>query len=45
MGFAREIANRVIFIADGVILEEGSPEQVFTQPQNERTRRFLSMVL
>ena len=45
MGFAREIADRVIFIDEGIICEEGTPEQVFGNPQNERTRQFLSKVL
>jgi len=45
MGFAREVANRVLFIADGVILEEGTPEEVFDNPQNPRTRDFLNKVL
>jgi cystine transport system ATP-binding protein len=41
MKFAREVANRVIFMSDGVIQEEGSPSQFFMQPQTERARRFL----
>ena len=45
MGFAREVAHRVLFIDEGIICEEGSPEQVFDNPQNERTRQFLSKVL
>ena len=45
MGFAREISTRVIFIDQGIIQEQGSPEQIFTQPQNERTQLFLSKVL
>lgn len=45
MGFAREVADRVIFIDDGVITEEGTPEQLFTNPQSERLREFLSKVL
>lgn len=45
MGFAREVADRVIFMADGRIVEEGTPEQVFDAPQEERTREFLSKVL
>lgn len=45
MGFAREVADRVIFIDDGYIAEEGSPEQIFTNPQNERTKAFLGKVL
>ncbi|AEA46903.1 amino acid ABC transporter ATP-binding protein [Archaeoglobus veneficus] len=45
MGFAREVGDRVIFMDQGVIIEEGKPEQIFTNPQHERTRKFLSMIL
>lgn len=45
MGFAREVADRVIFIDGGVIQEEGPPAQLFTAPQNPRTAAFLSKVL
>lgn len=45
MGFAREVANRVVFIDQGIIQEEGTPEQIFTAPQNPRTAAFLSKVL
>jgi len=45
MGFARQVADRVIFMADGEIVEQGTPEQFFDNPQNERTRTFLSQVL
>ena len=45
MGFAREVADRVLFMADGVIMEEGTPEQIFGDPQNDRTKDFLSKVL
>ena len=45
MGFAREVCDRVIFMDDGYILEEGTPEEIFTSPKNERTRDFLSKVL
>ena len=45
MGFAREVAHRVIFIDQGVIMEEGHPQTIFTQPSHERTRAFLSKVL
>lgn len=45
MGFARDVADRVIFMADGYIVEEGSPEDIFTNPKEERTRSFLSRVL
>ncbi len=45
MGFAREVADRVLFMADGVILEEGAPEELFNHPKNPRTQDFLSKVL
>ncbi len=45
MGFAREAANRVIFMADGEIVEVGEPEHFFTNPQEERTQLFLSQIL
>ncbi len=45
MGFAREISNRVIFMDGGVILEEGTPEEVFDHPKHARTQEFLSKVL
>ncbi len=45
MGFAREVADRVIFIDDGYIVEQGTPKEVFDHPQNERTINFLNMVL
>ena len=45
MGFAREVADRVLFIDQGVIMEQGTPEQIFGNPQNERTQSFLSKVL
>lgn len=45
MGFAREVADRVIFIDQGVIQEQGTPEQIFNAPQNPRTALFLSKVL
>ncbi|MHB1405974.1 MAG: amino acid ABC transporter ATP-binding protein [Desulfitobacteriaceae bacterium] len=41
MSFAREVADRVIFMDKGIIIEEGSPEDIFTRPQHERTRNFL----
>lgn len=44
MGFAREAADRVIFMDEGVIVEEGSPEQVFDNPQSERTKDFLGHI-
>ncbi len=45
MGFAREVAHRVLFMDEGVIAEDGPPEQIFTNPQRLRTREFLSKVL
>ena len=45
MGFAREVADRVIFMADGKIVEEGKPEQIFSAPEQPRTREFLAKVL
>jgi polar amino acid transport system ATP-binding protein len=45
MGFARDIANRVCFLDAGVILEEGPPEQIFSEPQNPRTRGFLQRII
>jgi polar amino acid transport system ATP-binding protein len=45
MGFARDIANRVCFLDAGVILEEGPPEQIFSEPQNPRTRAFLQRII
>ncbi len=45
MGFAREVADRIVFIDDGVILEEGAPEEFFSNPKSERLKDFLSKVL
>ena len=45
MGFAREVANRVIFLDDGLIAEQGSPEEIFGSPKTERLQTFLSKVL
>ncbi|MBR4935247.1 MAG: amino acid ABC transporter ATP-binding protein, partial [Anaerotignum sp.] len=45
MGFAREVGTRLLFMDQGVIMEQGKPEDVFTNPQNERTQAFLSKVL
>jgi len=45
MGFAREIADRVIVFANGDIIESGPPEEIFTNPKHERTQTFLSRVL
>ena len=45
MGFARQVADRVLFIDEGVVVEEGTPTDLFDHPKEERTRRFLSKVL
>ena len=45
MGFAREVADRMVFFDGGRIVEEGTPEQIFTQPQQERTKLFLEQIL
>jgi polar amino acid transport system ATP-binding protein len=45
MGFARDIANRVCFLDEGVILEEGPPAQIFSEPREERTKRFLQRII
>jgi len=45
MGFAREVADRIVFMADGIIVEEGPPSQIFSRPNNERTSQFLRSVL
>jgi polar amino acid transport system ATP-binding protein len=45
MGFARDIATRVCFLDDGVILEQGPPEQMFASPQQERTKQFLARIV
>ena len=45
MGFAREVADRVIFMADGAIVEEGTPSELFDKPKEERTKNFLNKVL
>ncbi len=45
MGFAREVADRMVFMADGDIVEVGTPEHFFEDPQNERTKRFLNQIL
>jgi polar amino acid transport system ATP-binding protein len=45
MGFAKEVADRVVFMDEGVVVEEGPPARLLTDPQHERTRRFLQMVL
>jgi polar amino acid transport system ATP-binding protein len=45
MGFARDVADRIIFIDDGLIVEQGTPEEVMGNPKNVRTKSFLSKVL
>ena len=45
MGFAREVADRVIFMCDGKIAEEGTPDEIFSNPQNPRTKQFLDSIL
>jgi len=45
MGFARQVADRVVFMADGQVIEQGEPETFFENPQNDRTKTFLSQVL
>ncbi len=45
MGFAREVADRVIFMCDGVIVEQGTPEKIFTAPENPRLKQFLQSIL
>ena len=45
MGFAKEVANRVLFMDEGVIIEQNTPEAIFEDPQNSRTKDFLSKVL
>ena len=45
MGFAREVANRVVFMDAGVIVEDEVPEVIFNNPSNERTREFLRRIL
>lgn len=45
MGFAREVADRVLFVDGGVILEEGPPGELFAYPKQERTKAFLSKIL
>ena len=42
MGFAKNISDRVLFISDGIITEQGSPDQIFDHPKNEKTQKFLS---
>ena len=45
MGFAREVANRVLFMDEGIVMEEGTPEQIFSHPTSDRAKLFLSKVL
>ena len=45
MGFAREVADRILFMSDGIIAEQGTPEEIFDNPKNERTKAFLKCVL
>jgi ABC-type polar amino acid transport system ATPase subunit len=45
MGFAREVADRVIFMDDGIIVEENTPKEIFSNPQNPRTQGFLRSIL
>lgn len=45
MGFAREVGNRVLFMADGQLIEQGTPEDIFENPTNPRLKEFLSKVL
>lgn len=45
MGFARDVADRVVFMSDGIIVEEGTPEEIFSNPKEQRTKDFLSCVL
>ena len=43
MNFARSVANKIVFMADGVIVEEGTPEEIFTNPKDDRTKRFVNI--
>ena len=45
MGFAKEVGSRVLFMDDGRIVEEGTPDEIFNHPKNERLKEFLSKVL
>ena len=45
MGFARKVADRVLIMYDGIVLEEGTPEEIFGNPKNERTKQFFQSVL
>ena len=45
MGFAREVAKKVIFMADGIVQEQGTPDAIFDNPKNERLQTFLQSIL
>ena len=45
MGFAREVATKVVFMADGHVQEQGRPEEIFVNPKNERLKSFLKVIL
>ena len=45
MGFAKEVADRVVFMADGEIVEVGTPSEIFDNPREERTQKFLAQIL
>ena len=45
MGFARQVADRVVFMADGQIIEEGTPDHFFENPSNERVKQFLGKII
>ncbi len=45
MGFAKDVADNVVFLDQGLILEEGDPDMIFTNPKNDRTRQFLKRIL
>ena len=45
MGFAREVGDRILFLDEGLLVEEGTPDEVFNHPKEERTQSFLNIVL
>ena len=45
MGFAKEVADRVMFMDEGIIMEEGTPDDIFNHPKNQRTKEFLDKVM
>ena len=45
MGFAREVATKILFMSDGIVQEQGTPDEIFTHPKNERLRSFLQSIL